>query len=336
LSAAHIKEPIMQTLRFQLATFVLAITTAAPAWADTPLAARELGAGELGQLSGMPYLSPSNSTFEMAVAVRASAYNKGLPVLSVQRKTNATAAVYNSRPAHPAPLMPTPTAPGDQLNFNTTGDLTQSWATMTSNGVPYLRLTGFGSFEGDATASWNTTVTVPSGGSREVVVRVVVPPVSVAGNTEADGPARWRAKLRAELLVNGYPAWSTEAIRLTTNPGTGAKLLLQQFGAKLAFPTDDEDLPQSSGGLDNDTDDGNINSPAAKKVVHVTLGRFNPGAVLDLSMVMRGSALTVPAAAGGTDHRCNYSNVEDRYFCSRGSVGVDGSTGEAPRIYLLP
>ncbi len=326
----------MRTLRFQLATLALAITTAAPAWADTPLPARELTSAELAPLSGMPYLSPSNSPFEMAVAVRTSAYNKGLPVLSVQRKTNDTAAVYNSRPTHPAQLLPNPPAPGDQLSFITTGDLTQSWATMTANGVPYLRLTGFGSFEGDATASWNTTVTVPSGGSREVVVRVVVPPVSVAGNTEAQGQARWRAKLRAELLVNGYPAWSSESIRLTTDPGAGAKLLLQQFGTKLAFPTDDEDLPQSSGGLDNDTDDGNINSAAAKKVVHVTLGRFDPGTVLDLSMVMRGTALTVPAVANGTDHRCNYSNVEDRYFCSRGSVGVNGSTGEAPRIYLLP
>lgn len=326
----------MQNLRFQLATLVLAIATTAPAQADTPLPARELDAGELGPLSGMPYLSPSNSTFEMAAAVRASAYNKGSAVLSVQRKTNDTAAVYNSRPTHPAPLLPTAPAPGDQLSFITTGDLTQSWATMTASGVPHLRLTGFGSFEGDATASWNTTVTVPSGGSREVVVRVVVPPVSVAGNTEVQGKARWRAKLRAELLVNGYPAWSSESIRLTVDPGANETLLLQQFGAKLAFPTDDEDLPLSSGGLNNDTTNGNISSPAAKKVVHVTLGRFNPGTVLDLSMVMRGSALTVPAATGGTDHRCNYSNVEDRYFCSRGSVGVDGGTGEAPRIYLLP
>ena len=231
-----------------------------------------------------------------------------------------------------------PTAPAGAslLDFIGIGDHAQAWATMTAEGVPHLWARGYGQFTVDATASWTTTVTVPAGGSRELVLRFVIPPALVNGDTEQQSIARWRSRLRAELLVNGFPAWSTEAMRLTLDPKTQSNslvqtLVLQQFGSPLSFGTDDEDASTA-----NDSNAGSVNSASAKRTVHLSLGRFNPGTVVDLAMVLRGSALTVPELGGGTDHRCDYSSAQARWFCSRGSVSLAGAAGDGPRIYLLP
>lgn len=320
--------------------FALLLAAALPALAATPLPVRSLAPGELGGLSGMPYLTPANHPFEVAAAARAYAYNKGATGHAVQRKTGSDAAVYRGMPSGNPPLLPPAPASTALLDFITTGDLAQSWATMTASGVPHIAATGYGDFEAEVTASWTTRVTVPSGAAgREVVVRFVIPQASVAGATEQEGQARWRARLRAELLVNGFPAWSTEAIRFTTDPSkiynNTELLVLQTFGSDLGFPTDDEDLPFLEGGPNNETSASTVNGKSPAKIVHLTLGRFGPGAVIDLSMILRGHALSVPAVSGGTDHRCKSNSV--RYFCSRGTVSVDGSSGgEAPRVYLLP
>ena len=321
------------------ATALLGTTT--PAHADTPLPVRELNSTEVAALGGLPFLAPSSHPFSMAAAAQARAHDKPTPTLAVQRVAGGTASVYRGAPNSSVPLAPPMPPSNALLDFITTGDLAQTWATMTSAGFPYLVATGYGDFMADATASWTTRVTVPAGAAgREVVVRFTVPPVSVQGATEDEGRARWRARLRAELMVNGFPAWAAEAIRFTTDPNkisNGSEVVvLQEFGSPLGFPSNDEDLPLASGGLNNDTSAQTINSPAPKKTVHLTLGRFNAGTVIDLAMVLRATATSVPASNGGTDHRCKWSNAENRYFCSRGTVSVNGATGEAPRIYLLP
>lgn len=324
-------------------TALAAALTAAglPAHADLPLPARTMTSAEIGALSGMPYLDTTNQSFRMAAAVTASAYNKPVQTLGVERATGATVAVYRGAPSTSVPLAP-PMPPGNAvLEMQSIGDSAQSWATMTSAGRPYIKATGYGAFTAEATASWHTTVTIPPGAAgKEVAVRFVVPAVSVAGATEQQGQARWRARMRADLLVNGFPAWSTDAVRFTTDPSkisSGQEVIvLQQFGNELAFPTNDENTPLSSGGPNDDTTMGTINGAAPKTTVYLTLGRFTQGTVVDLSMVVRGTAMTVPNSSGGTDNRCKWDNQEDRYFCSRGSVSVDGGTGETPRIYLLP
>lgn len=338
----------MNTMRLRLPAstlFAAALATVlgmpGTAFADTPLPVRSLSTSEAAAVSGLPYLEPANHAFSMAAAASAKAYNKTTPTLAVQRVNGGTASVYRGAPASNPPLAPPMPPSSALLDFITTGDLAQTWATMTGSGLPYLRATGYGDFMADATSSWNTRLTIPAGGAgREVVVRFVIPPVSVQGATEDEGRARWRARLRAELLVNGFPAWSAEAVRFTTDPdkiGNGSEVVvLQEFGESLGFASNDEDLPLADGGLNNDTSAQNINTATSKKTVFLTLGRFDPGSLLDLSMILRATATSVPENAGGTDHRCNWSNQLDRYFCSRGSVSVNGATGEAPRIYLLP
>ncbi len=323
----------------RIAATALAAALAAaslPAHADLTLPARTMTSVEIGALSGMPYLDTTNQSFRMAAAATASAYNKPAQTLGVERVTGGTAAVYRGAPSTSVPLAPPMPPSSANLEMQTIGDSAQSWATMTSAGRPYIKATGFGAFTAEATASWHTTVTIPPGAAgKEVAVRFVVPAVSVAGATEQQGQARWRARLRADLLVNGFPAWSTDAVRFTTDPSkisSGQEVIvLQQFGNGLAFPTDDENTA-----TDDDTTMGTINGVAPKTTVYLTLGRFTEGTVVDLSMVVRGTAMTVPASNGGTDNRCKWSNQEDRYFCSRGTVTVDGGTGETPRIYLLP
>jgi len=326
----------MSPIRLALAAAGFA-TACLPTWADTPLPVHVLDGNEIAALSGMPYLDTTSQTFKMAASATASAYNKPAQTLGVQRTTNGTAAVYRGAPNSAVPLAP-PMPPVSALfEMQSTGDSAQTWATMTNAGKPYIKATGFGAFSAEATASWHTSLTIPAGAAgKEVVVRFVVPPVSVAGATEQQGKARWRARLRADLLVNGFPAWSTDALRFTTNPedagnNPGEVIVLQQFGNELPFSTNDEDSDTG-----NNTTMGNINGTAPKQTIYVTLGRFAQGAVVDLSMLLRGTATSVPAVSGGTDNRCKWDNQLDRFFCSRATVTVDGATGEAPRIYLLP
>lgn len=289
--------------------------------AGTPLPVRALTPTEIAALAGMPFLDPGNQPFLMTAGATASAFNK-ISTQGAQRALGGTAAVYRGAPTTTVPVLP-PMPPAEALlDMIKIGDSAQSWATMTAQGVPHVFATGFGAFNADATAAWNTSITVPAGAAgRELVLRLVLPPLSVAGATEQDGQARWRARLRAELLVNGFPAWSAEAFRFTLDPSKSASsnepLLLQQFGAALPLPAV-----------------GNGQTLSLPTVVHLTLGRYNPGAVVDLSMVVRGTAVTVPQLPGGTDHHCAWNGT--RYFCTRATVVVDGATGEPPRIYLLP
>lgn len=314
------------------------LATSQPARADVPLPVKEMTNAEIGAVSGLPYLSPSNQAFRMAAAVQVSAYGQGAPQQAVQRSSGAAAAVYRSLPvqASPPPLLPPMPAGAALFDHAQTGDHAQSWATMSADGKPYLYARGYGEFGAEATASWTTSLVVPAGGSREVVLRFVLPPASVAGYTEQDGIGRWRSRLRAEVLVNGFPAWSTEALRMTLEPkvqnnNLSETIVLQQYGQPLTFPTNDEDADNG-----NNSGTATVNGASTQRVVHLSLGRFDPGAAVDLSMILRASALTVAAAPNGSDHRCKYNNAAARYYCSRGGVTMNGGSGEAPRIYLVP
>ena len=79
----------MSPIRLALATAGL-VTLCLPAWADVPLPVHVLSDNEVAALSGMPYLDTSNQTFKMAASATASAYNKPVQTLGVQRTTNGT------------------------------------------------------------------------------------------------------------------------------------------------------------------------------------------------------------------------------------------------------
>lgn len=261
-----------------------------------------------------------------------------------RRNLGVDAAVYASVPhANPQLLpLPAPAPPGpaqaDLFPFETTGDSAQGWATMTASGVPHLFLRGFGKFRGEATAGWTSRFTLGGSTSKEVVLRFVIPATVVGGNTEQDGPAWWRSQLRADVLMNGFPIWSTEAIRLradyvqtgTSGPDDKALLVLQQFGAGLDFPANDED-----GLAGNDSNSGNVDQAADPKEVFLSLGRFNPGQVIELQMILRGMADTRPGRGPSENPRCA-DNPAGGYFCSRASMSVSGTASDGPQLRLLP
>lgn len=321
-----------------LAGVVLAssLLPAAAQYTAAALAPAELGFLDQGQVSGLPALHPGNHAFKLVSAVQVQAYNKGAAD-AVSRRTGVHAATYGAVPALAAPGLPNWPTQSHLHVFQSVGDNAQAWATMTPDGVPYLYLTAYGQAHSEATASWTTALTIPAGNvSPKVVLRFVVPEASVNGNTEQDGPARWRARLRAELLVNGYPAWSSEVMRFVIDPSppntsSPPKQLLQTFGASWPFPTNDED-----GSTDNDSGPG-ANAPAGKRVVYLSLGRFPPGAVLDLAMILRGTALTVGHTDTSNSNRCGHDMTNpDIKRCSHAIVTVRGTAADGPKIYLVP
>jgi hypothetical protein len=299
------------------------------------LAPVELATYQQAAVDGLPALHPGNHPFKLASTVQVEAYNKS-PDNAVSRRTSTPAASYASAPWLAAPALPTWPTQSVLHTFQTVGDNAQAWATMSTDGVPYLYLTAYGQSVSEATASWTTALTIPAGNvSQQVVLRFVVPEASVNGNTEQDGPAKWRARLRAELLVNGYPAWSSEAVRLAVDPYlpyvNTHVYLLQTFGAHWGFPSNDED-----GITTNDSVSGS-NSPAGKRVVYLSLGRFAPGAVLDLAMILRGTALTVGPTDTSNGNRCGHDKSDPSVKrCSHAIVTVRGNAADGPKIYLVP
>lgn len=317
----------MNTL-FRPTLLALNLAAAAAAQAQVTLPVKSLNSLEVQALPAV-WLEPGPSQpFRFASAVRTSAYGLGSNDWKVQRSSSSNAAVHQSLPSASPPLLPTWPAGSSVFDFKVQHDHAQAWATMTSSGVPWIWLRGYGDYKAEAVASWNTTVTVPAGGQREVIVRFVLPPTTVSGVTEAQGPNAWRARLRAELLVNGFPAWSTEAVRLHTSASGGAaKPLLQQFGDTLVFPSNDEDTSTT-----NDSEDG-MNGASNKTTIHLSLGLFAPGSVIELSMVHRANVFS-QATTGGA-HKCKHETYPvDDWFCSGSGVTLNGGTGEAPRIYL--
>ncbi len=332
IGRADVRPTLLAALAALLSLAALPPAAAAPN-NNQPPPVRQLSTVETAVADGLPSLFGSALALKVASMVRASAYNKGNPKLAVQRPASGNAASYAGLPAASPPLLPTWPAGASLFDFTVTGDAAQSWATMTADGVPYLFVRGFGEFSAEATASWTSTVTLPAS-SKEVVLRLVIPPASVGGDTEDDARAWWRSQLRAELMVNGYPAWSSEALRLRADYKNSASSnntleVLQQFGQPLPFATDDED-----GNSANDSRDGNLDTPSARKVVYLSLGRFDANAQLHLAMVWRGRALTVPETAGGTDHRCKSTAAQ--YFCSRGSMSLQGAPNDGPRVIFFP
>ncbi len=329
--------------RFAAALAGLALAGAAgTASAQTALPVETLNAAQQAAIDGLAgYKTPANHPFRMAAMVRLSAYGVADPKLVVKRSNSAEAAVYGNRvtglSSGQVPMLPSWPSEGSLLDGWQRSDLSQGWSTMTERGLPYLYLQGYGSFSAEGSATWNTTVSVPAGNaSQEVVVRFVVPPAAVHGLTDRNALALWQSRVRADLLVNGYPAWSSQANRFNVRPSTFngplvEDLWLQQFGQRLSFPTDDDDAASAN----DSTDTSSIIQPSAKKTVYLSLGRFAPGATLELSMILRGAVSTRPHRADSTA-RCQ-TYPPSGYSCTRATMTLrSDSVSDAPRIYLVP
>lgn len=345
------RTPLLRRARPRLQTLLLAVG-AVFTTLPLPVAAQQLRQPvarvltplEAGAIDGFQGVPQADLNLRASAAVSVWAHNRGPLQRAVQRSNlGVDAAVYASVPWAAAPMLPADVAPHVH-DFIVKGNTAQAWATMTAQGVPHLHVVGHGDFRADATAAWTGRFTLGGSTSKEVVLRFTVPPTEVSGDTEAEGPAWWRARMRTDVLVNGFPAWSTEALRLRADPllpgqvGAPPTLaLLQTFGDPLTFPSNDEDLPLPMGGPANDTSGANMSLPSASRTVHLSLGRFNPGQTIELQMIVRGTAFTEPTShsiQAAPDHRCR-ERPDGGWFCSRGTVSVRMGNG-APQVTLLP
>lgn len=239
-----------------------------------------------------------------AAAVKADSKAPPTAKQVVQRKSGDTSSVYASDVkssisdiGQPAPPYPSDPALHELFDFKKTGDASQSWAMMSNSGQAFLALWGLGKSQTTASASWQAPYTVPGSGDQYVYVQFPVPGVAVTGVNEQDAPSTWRSHFRADLLLNGYPAWSTEVMRYNELNGSVEKARhLSTFGYSLGHT----DAYQEAG------DGSSLN------VITLYLGRFAAGKVLDLSMSYQAETIVDKAC---TSH-------DDQLFCSRGTVAT--------------
>jgi hypothetical protein len=304
--------------RFRRGNRVAAVCAAIALGAPAAGAAVELPVTELRECplaDGATQLSLADLPFKTAAHGRVVVPTKGSPRQKTQRTETGTAAVYESLPAVSRPLLPPFPSGDDVFDFKETSDAAQAWATMTDAGIPYLFVQGFGRFEATGTAAWTATLTTPNQPA-EVIVRFTIPSAGVTGNTEQDGPALWQSRIRAELLVNGYPAWSTEALRFNEKDGAIEKnRYLESFGQTLSFPP-------------------GANTASTPRTVCLTLGTLPGNLTLELGMVLRASSRTLddPDVLAADDNECVEKN--DEFFCSRGTATVQGDPDGVPAFLL--
>ena len=262
----------------------------------------------------------SSLSLKTAAMVRADAIAPGSPGQDVERATDAVAAVYASDvkssvtdDGHEGPVEP---LPGELFNFKVSGDAAQAWATMSASGHPFLMLWALGQSSGHAVASWRTGFTVGGPNSQQVYLQVPMPGVTVTGVNEADGPSLWRSRFRADLMVNGFPGWSTDVVRFNELNSYGSDDSGEKARHLTVFGSTTLGHIDGSG----ETSDG-----STAKTIMLYLGTFPAGSTVDVSLVMRAEARVETA--------CDVETEE--LFCTRATVRTIWPTTRSPGARFL-
>lgn len=216
---------------------------------------------------------------------------------AVDREQNGTADVYAS--ALPDPTLDTVVGTGypttsEIFDFKDTGNSVQAFATMNAIGSPFLWLQGFGITSGFVNSSWTTRFVNPKTSMQNVYLSFDLPTIKVEGETEEDGPAQWLSRVRVDVMVDGYPAWSASAMRFND---LGASVytkpyFLTEYGADLGF--------NASTGA------------AGGQQVTLFLGYFKGGQSANISLQVSGEiTMDKPCAL-----------IKDEYFCTRANMSM--------------
>jgi hypothetical protein len=306
------------TARRALLLAIAASLVAAPARGEAPLPVQVLSIAQAAQVSGFPAVSLAAAQFTTAafvdVASKPSQSKK-----DVERDAALTAAAYGGLSLQPVSIQPPP-APADSapppstahFDFKKTEDAAQGWATMSAAGTPFLELTSFGQSSASGTASWTAHVPMPATASH-LYVQFRLPAATVTGFTEQNKTSPWQSRFRAELMLNGFPVWNSEASRVAevTGASSGTECpmnggghetskTLVTFGTKLGFSA--ADAEQAS----------------TPKIVTIDLGALPANQVADVSLVVRSDAEVVdPCCARVVDPA-----EPPEFFCTRASASV--------------
>lgn len=301
-----------------------------PCLAQLASPARELSRIEEATVGGAGFheIASSSADFKTAAVVSVKTDSNGSRT-SVDRSANAMSLVYAgaslpnalSGPAVPAQSGPPPVS--QIFDFKKSGDSAQGWATMSATGMPFLLTRAFGKATVSGTSAWTARIFVPPS-QTNMYVRFTLPKVQVVGVNEADGPSRYQARFRAELMLNGHPVWSSEAIRLNEFNGNPGYCPDANFSQVHETNTYFQTYGAAPIGLSS-TDKADWSS---LNVVTLALGSFPAGQPLDLSLVVR--------ADTSVDLKCCFKNNE--YFCTgaTSTVDWDNSTPTPVRFWSGP
>jgi len=235
-------------------------------------------ATELSSLSGATVFITTLNQTNFSTAATVTAQSKTSAVQTDTKRANqAISKTYKvARETGPVPAaQPVPPAvvPSNFLIAEDNHNSSQAWATMSETGAPFLQTYADGKSKGQAAASWRTVYNVPGTGTRDVYVRFTVPAIKFGGRWEDAAPSLTRGRLRIDFLVNGYPAWFTEAVRWNEeNPVNGDTIRVDTFGNSIGLEGNSFGTSQAI--LTNPT-----------RVVTVKLGTYTGGKTFDLTML---------------------------------------------------
>ncbi len=169
---------------------------------------------------------------------------------------------YDPNQGTPAADMQQPGA----IDFTQAEDTAQGWARMGEAADPALNIALNGLTRGQASASWRTQYQVPGSGKRNVSLKFRIPEAYMDGRFEFSGKGPYQARVKVQLLVNGYPVWWSEADRVAPqNPNNASQYTIDIFGTNWAF---DKATEKASG-----------------KWVTAAMGSYDSGQTLDVTLV---------------------------------------------------
>lgn len=152
------------------------------------------------------------------------------------------------------------------IDFTVAENSIQGWARMSENALPALNLVLNGETSGHASASWRTRYQVPGNGLRNVGLKFRIPEAVIDGRFEYSGKGPHQGRVKVQVLVNGFPVWWSEAIRAAVKAPTNANQWeIHTFGENWSF--------------------SNVSEKAAAKWEHASLGKFNAGTTLDVTVL---------------------------------------------------
>ncbi len=283
---------------------VCSLTFAAPNGPPPP--PEKLPVYRLSSTQQSAVLSNTTKHYLVDLDVKTAAYAKVLgnfgnainySVQDVDRATNDVSAVYvNAYTSSPAVMKNDllPIKSNELYDFKETGDAVQAFAYMKEYSLPTLQLWALGKTEGFVNASWTTRFENTSGKMQNVYLTFMLPQVKVEGETEQDAPAQWRSRVKVEVMVNGYPAWSTEALRINDLGQAifNKPYFLGSFGSDIS-------LSESTGTAD-------------MQRVTLFLGYFKSGQNANVSLQVSGEV--------EVDKPCVFKKEE--WFCTRANMHI--------------
>lgn len=184
------------------------------------------------------------------------------------------------------------------IDFTVAENTAQGWVRMGEQAIPALTIALSGESSGHATASWRTRYQVPGSGSRKVSLSFRIPEAFMDGRYEQSAKGPHQGRVRVQLLVNGYPVWFSEAMRVAPNtPNASNEFDINTFGESWNFNTSGE--------------------KASAKWVTASLGNYSAGQSLDVTLLY-----FVEASVG---KKCKLA--ADMYACMGMTVGFKRDNG---------